>query len=579
MDYKFIIDSFFINDFEMDISVRGETYYTDKLMVPRITTVFSAKEEERILPLELKTVIPQNGKSICFIGSMRYDLRYVFQNISSLEDFKVGFSISDGYENAIKADFFMSETVMLPEETKKNQNNIICSLDSRKYQKRSSMVFNIYRVIAFILCILLLPLFLLDGYFAYMGFKEPEEQAKKKSGKKMILYHASALTRRISGFAYSVREWKTGFLALCYRLYSKKQIVKNKILYLSEREKGLSGNFAFVKKYLPEKEYIVEEFNDSRTVDRLSLPVLARLAKQAAQARIIVLDDFYPQIHSICLKKETKLLQLWHACGAFKTFGFSRLNKQGGPEQDSSNHRSYDYAMVSGTGIADIYSEAFGISPEKVKPLGVPRTDIFFDDDYKKTIREMLGKKYPVLKGKKVILFAPTFRGDGKKDAFYPAGKFHPDFLLDKLPKEYILVIKNHPFVKKEFAVSAQNRHRVLDLTNRENVNDLLFITDTLITDYSSVIFEASLLHIPMIFYVFDLAAYLEERDVYFDFINFVPGSIVQKEEELPQKILAQDSDTEKEKLFHDKFLDALDGCSGKRIADFIMELCENTFD
>ncbi|TAS63140.1 CDP-glycerol glycerophosphotransferase family protein, partial [Lactiplantibacillus plantarum] len=82
------------------------------------------------------------------------------------------------------------------------------------------------------------------------------------------------------------------------------------------------------------------------------------------------------------------LIQVWHAVGAFKTFGYSRLGMPGGPKVQSLNHRNYTKALVSSHNIADKYAEGFGIAPDKIQPLGIPRTDIFFDEPKKQAIRE-----------------------------------------------------------------------------------------------------------------------------------------------------------------------------------------------
>ena len=83
------------------------------------------------------------------------------------------------------------------------------------------------------------------------------------------------------------------------------------------------------------------------------------------------------------IKKDIEVIQLWHACGAFKTFGFSRMGKVGGPSSKSRNHKNYTKAIVSSESIKKNYAEAFGISEDKVVATGVPRTDIFFDEKYK----------------------------------------------------------------------------------------------------------------------------------------------------------------------------------------------------
>ena len=114
-------------------------------------------------------------------------------------------------------------------------------------------------------------------------------------------------------------------------------------------------------------------------------------------------------------------------------------------------------------------------------------------------------------------------------------------------------------------------KDRVLDLSDEDELNDLLFVTDLLITDYSSVVFEASLLDIPMLFYAFDLFDYISKRDFYYDFESFVPGKIVFSQRELTEAIVAGDFESEKVPPFKTKFFDHLDGRSSRRVADLIL--------
>lgn len=151
-----------------------------------------------------------------------------------------------------------------------------------------------------------------------------------------------------------------------------------------------------VKKWFEENEPEVEitTFINTKTVDQLRKKELRDCAFKCATSAVIILEDFYPQLHSIQKRSETKIVQLWHACGAFKTFGLTRMGKQGGAPQTSMNHRNYDLVPVSSDTVRDIYAEAFGISGSKVQALGVPRTDLLFDWDYEEkkargTLREI----------------------------------------------------------------------------------------------------------------------------------------------------------------------------------------------
>lgn len=413
------------------------------------------------------------------------------------------------------------------------------------------------------LCSLGLPFLLVRDYFK-------EDKNFIKAAKR-----ANDTVYRISGYNYSARQQNTDYFAARYRKYiAKNKVNPNQILFLSEREPEKNGNLMLVKKWFEENEPEVEitTFINTKTVDQLRKKELRDCAFKCATSAVIILEDFYPQLHSIQKRSETKIVQLWHACGAFKTFGLTRMGKQGGAPQTSMNHRNYDLVPVSSDTVRDIYAEAFGISGSKVQALGVPRTDLLFDWDYEEKKREELYGKYPILKENRVILFAPTFRGDGNKDAYYPSEAFDVNHFMERQPEDTVLILKNHPFVKQKFTVDAQWQDRVLDLSGEEHINDLMLISNLLITDYSSSVFEAAILELPMLFYAFDEKEYMDSRDFYFDYSQFTPGPVVTDFEALCeesaamlQNIVSANEQADLKK-FRETFLNAVDGCSTERI-------------
>lgn len=413
------------------------------------------------------------------------------------------------------------------------------------------------------LCSLGLPFLLVRDYFK-------EDKNFIKAAKR-----ANDTVYRISGYNYSARQQNTDYFAARYRKYiAKNKVNPNQILFLSEREPEKNGNLMLVKKWFEENEPEVEitTFINTKTVDQLRKKELRDCAFKCATSAVIILEDFYPQLHSIQKRSETKIVQLWHACGAFKTFGLTRMGKQGGAPQTSMNHRNYDLVPVSSDTVRDIYAEAFGISGSKVQALGVPRTDLLFDWDYEEKKREELYGKYPILKENRVILFAPTFRGDGNKDAYYPLEAFDVNHFMERQPEDTVLILKNHPFVKQKFTVDAQWQDRVLDLSGEEHINDLMLISNLLITDYSSSVFEAAILELPMLFYAFDEKEYMDSRDFYFDYSQFTPGPVVTDFEALCeesaamlQNIVSANEQADLKK-FRETFLNIVDGCSTERI-------------
>ena len=472
----------------------------------------------------------------------------------------------------------------------------------------------------FLLAIVSFPFFLIDGFLASKGLVEKSTYyLKGDSTLKSILFHVNWRTNHFAQFIYGRRTLNIAIMKFFYFFTKFRKVKNNKIVFLSERRNDLAGNFEFVYDVLKnkkgiDKENILIEYENQKIIsnnnekdkftinsnnenDRFTInskyknlkivkflknkPIrdlgffeMIEFANLIATSKIILLDDFYPNIHNFNLKEEIDLIQLWHAVGAFKTFGFSRLGKPGGTPQKSPNHRNYNYAIVSSDEIRRFYSEGFGISDNKVVATGIPRTDIFFDEKYKINIKKDLYKNYPFLENKKIISFIPTFRGEGKEDAFYPLDKFSVEELFDCLnnPDDYFLIIKHHPFVKNRMKIPKKYKNHAIDLSNESEVNELLFITDILITDYSSVIFEAALLNIPMLFYAYDLEEYIKDRGFYYDYDFLVPGKIVHSFEKIVESINNNDFENYKLDTFKNKFFDDLDGKSSERVANLILK-------
>ena len=168
-------------------------------------------------------------------------------------------------------------------------------------------------------------------------------------------------------------------------------------------------------------------------------------------------------------------------------------------------------------------------------------------------------------------MFAPTFRGNGQQSAHYPMEVLDMERLYENLHEEYIFLYKIHPFVKNDFSIPYQYSDFYYDFSSYREINDLLFITDILITDYSSVCFEFALLNKPMLFFAFDVEEYVRTRDFYYEFHTFIPGPLVRTAEEIVQKIQQRNFNMEKIEPFVRYFFDDLDGKSSERVVDQII--------
>ena len=506
----------------------------------RVQAVFSQRKIRRIFPMKVE--ITEEEMDRLFVATAKVRLPYVFR-VPPKHDVSLTWRFWIGANEIVLDD--------QPFPVNKDQFSV------RDYgRKKSRIKYGIYTA--------LMPAMLLRNYLAA---GRNMEAAKKKT---------NAVVYRGSGYSYSPRQRNTDYFAAKYQAEVNRnpRLEGNKVLFLSERLPEEGGNLlGMMEMFRNDPEVELVEFIHTRTVDKLKKKELSECARACAQARVIILEDFYPQLHSIHKRPETKIVQLWHACGAFKAFGYTCLGKPGYAPQSSMNHRNYDLVPVSSPSLIDIYAEAFAVNPDNVKALGVPRTDSLFDESCLASKREEMYRKYPILKGRKVVLFAPTFRGDGNKNAFYPEEAFDAESFLAALPEDSVLIVKHHPFVSSPLR-DLDEDGRILDLTGKDHINDILTVTDLMITDYSSAIFEAVLLKVPMLFYAFDEEDYIRSRDFYFGYRTFVPGDVVSDQESLAEAACdllsgGQSRDTSE---FEKAYLASLDGKSTRRVFDYIRE-------
>ena len=339
---------------------------------------------------------------------------------------------------------------------------------------------------------------------------------------------------------------------------------ENKILMFTTSRGKLGGNLIAIKNYI-ENNNIPCQVTAFTSVD---MPDDKAVAYEMATRKFILVDDFEPIVYVLKLRENQHLVQVWHAMGAFKKFGYSRKSA----EKNSLTHKNYTEAIVSSPEISAVYAQAFGIDESRIKPVGVPRTDMLFDEDYKAKTIARLYEKEPRLKDKKICLFAPTFRGSNVHDAYYPNDFLHIEKLLNELGDDWAVIVKYHPFIKNPPEIPESVKNSVFDFGDEREINDILFITDVLVTDYSSVIFENAILNNPLVLYAPDLEEYDGERGFYFEYNAYSCGQIVKRESDLAAAIRNAGSNNEKMEEFRKRFVSLCDGNSCRRFAEEILK-------
>ncbi|WP_053360606.1 CDP-glycerol glycerophosphotransferase family protein [Bacillus sp. FJAT-27251] len=297
-----------------------------------------------------------------------------------------------------------------------------------------------------------------------------------------------------------------------------------------------------------------------------------RLYYDIATSKYVILDDYYRPLYKLRVRKGTEVIQIWHAAGAFKKFGHSAVGYKESNTREFENqaHQTYTKAVVTSKEIVPHYAEAFNLDEKSIYPLGLARTDMFFDPEQLEFVRQRYLSAYPKLLGKKVITYAPTFRGGPGQRANFKL-KLDITQMAQTLGDEYVLVLKMHPSVTKRLEIPSEANDFVINMSSND-INNVLSITDILISDYSSLVFEYSLLEKPMIFYAYDLEEYLEDRGFYYEYHEFVPGPITKSTQEIIDVIRNQDFDLDKVKEFKHKFFDHLDGKAAERIVKTLIE-------
>lgn len=369
---------------------------------------------------------------------------------------------------------------------------------------------------------------------------------------------------------------KISILQFLYNLVGKFRKNKGKnILLMSETKPFLWGNLKYLDDRIKargiDKDYNVSySFRIAVGKNNSALnwfKTISLLAKQD----IIFVDDYAPVFSFIELRPDTKLVQVWHAGEGFKSVGYGRFGGRHSPYPEGSCHRKYDYVVTGSKRLAEIYSEVFGQPMEHMLPLGMARLDGFLDENViaEKTAR--FYSEHPEAAGKKLILFCPTFRGPNQKQAYYNYDMLDVKQIYDFCGDEYIWAFKMHPFVHKKPPIPAEYSDRIIDLTANENINDLYYVTDIMITDYSSAYFEYALLKKPVLFYTYDREVYEITRGVHKSILETAPGKVCDTFDDLMGALKSGDYEIEKTIRFNEENFGEYDGHAADRIIDTLI--------
>lgn len=356
---------------------------------------------------------------------------------------------------------------------------------------------------------------------------------------------------------------------------------KKRVLCLMTHDDGEDSNVSLVARELKNLDcgYVFSYITKTETESVKGFKNVSKLFSfflikpyQLARSGIILMDNVFLPLAYIRVKRNVKVIQLWHGTGTIKKFG-QDANTGRLKVLERRANRNITHLIVNNKKTASLYAKIFGVEIDKVYPVGLPKTDDILNRMCRvnkngiNVDKEIIYNKYNLSMNKKLILYAPTFR-----DSNLSSEKtlYHVNELAKSIPKDYILGLRLHPFVARMAQkISIEN---VCDLSGERSLATLIIASDLLITDYSSIVFEYCITEKPMIFFAYDLEDFLDNgRGFYKDYSSYVPGIVVKTSKEIIDIIDQEKFDIDLIRCFNANNFPLLDGKSTTRVVDMII--------
>ena len=387
----------------------------------------------------------------------------------------------------------------------------------------------------------------------------------------------------------NIRQITKKIVIIIYHIFLKVLPVNNKVIFF---ESSVGRNYSSNPKYVYEKMVKQELDNEFKCIwsledTTIEIPGNATKVKRArlkylyylAIAKIWVCDTRQPSF--LVKRTNTTYIQLWHGTPLKKlAMDMDILKMSDGMELSEykrlfkKNTETWDYLISQSDYTTEKFRSSFDFKKIILKS-GFPRNDILFKKNNKKSI-DSIKKRYKIPLDKKIVLYAPTWRDD----EFYENGiyKFSSQIDFDLLKKElsdtHIVLVKLHYLVEDSIDWSNYQGF-IYKFDQLWDIQELYLISDVLLTDYSSVMFDYAILKRPMIIDAYDYKNYRDNlRGFYFNIYEEFPGPIVKNTIDLIDSIKTYNyTDYEGEyKEFLNKFTRYDDGNASSRIVDLILD-------
>lgn len=307
-------------------------------------------------------------------------------------------------------------------------------------------------------------------------------------------------------------------LSLLYGLFSLLP-VRQRIVCISRQSDSTPVDFQLIRGYCEQRTPPWEVVVLAKQLRNLLayLPEMVRQTYYIATSQVVVLDSYCIVVGLLHDRIRVPVVQIWHSLGNMKRFGYTAFGTDEGHSEATAllmhMHEGYDAIAISSLGFAEPFAAAFNVDPSVLFEAPLPHVDLLLSANHRAQQREAILAAYPQLRGRETIVYCPTFRKQpaANEDAATRT-------LLDAVDfSRYNFVYKPHP-------VSRQIIDDPRVVTIPGGAFDALFVADYIISDYSTVIYEAGLLDLPIYLYAYDWDSYREKRGLTIDFEHDVPA-------------------------------------------------------
>ena len=387
-------------------------------------------------------------------------------------------------------------------------------------------------------------------------------------------------------FTYQISKERNNGIPRVYKdVADKNPVDKNMIFFESALGKQCRGNpkalYKYIKTHYPTYKLVwCLDIDNNPFNDDLDTKIVKRATKEyytyLALSKYVIIDMTLPIWF---LREDTILLQTWHGT-PLKKMHWDRDNIEA---ETATNHIFYNKskgwsALISANSFSTKYLKSAFKYDGKILETGYPANDIFFNQELEAKAKEKIYKKYNLNNSKKIILYAPTWRDYIHKGDYN--FEFNIELNIEKLMSYlgdniYFLIRMHHMSIASEqYLLNTEN---IINVSEHDDVHEILTVTNLLITDYSSIMFDFACTKRPIINYIPDYNEYLNYRGMYFDLKTISAGNLCYDEESLKSKCieLLKNSNylNDNYKKFYNKFSILEDGNSSKRVIEYLFKI------